>query len=351
LPFLETVELIVAYHAAVLGGILILAKGPRSLSLFCFVFAAHMLTNIGAELNLIPPGANITSAYGLAYGPLMYLFVRELCLDDAKVSAWPDTIHFLPPILVALVRPQDPIPQIIGFPLIVAYCVFIFLRLRDHAQIAPQVRSDDNAISLNWIKTAFFAFVAIALFDFARSAAPASWPINDNHALAVTLFFVVILLSVMAWKSLIHRQLMGAISASDRATAGISDAQPDLNAAADAFAKIDAVVRERALWREPRLTLDNVAEATAHTPREVSRAINLVRKVSFSNYINELRVDHVDALMDDAVSRDRTLLDLSFEAGFNSKSAFNRHYRMLRGEPPSKALARKRAADGPKNID
>ena len=349
MPFIETVELIAAYHASILGIVLILAKGPKSLSLFCFIFAAHMITNIGAALGFIPPEADITSAYGLAYGPLMYLFVRELVFADARLRLWPDVVHFLPPVLIAVFRPDDPIPQIIGFPLIAGYCVAIFNRLREHTRITRQVRADDRTISLDWISATFGAFVVIALLDFARDALPGGWPIDEDHAFAAILFSVVILLSSMAWKSVVHGRRKGPVSGDDRKTAQTANAPPDQDSAAiAAFSKIDAIVRQKQLWREPRLTLDNVAQATAHTPREVSRAINLVHRTSFSHYINAFRVDHVDALMDDQASRDRTLLDLSFEAGFNSKSAFNRHYRALRGEPPSIALDRKRAATAPK---
>ena len=114
-----------------------------------------------------------------------------------------------------------------------------------------------------------------------------------------------------------------------------------------AFAAIDAIVQRDELWCEPRLTLERVAAASAHTPREVSRAINLVNGTSFSTYVNGLRVAHVDRLMEDKTMAERTLLDLSLEAGFNSNSAFNRHYRALRGEAPSKALERKRGSVRP----
>lgn len=352
MPFIETVELIVGYHALILGLLLILLKGPRSLGLFCIIFAAHMMANIGTNMGLIPLSADITSAFGLAYGPLMYLFVRELSFEEAKLNLWPDLLHLTPALLVMLIRPQDPTPQIIGFPLIIAYCVFIFMRLREHREIAQQIRADAESISLRWVSTVFFVFVAIALFDFARVAAPKNWPIEDDQALAVTLFAVIILLSVMAWKSVVHGRRKGPHTVDARSTVQTADTTPDQDAAAkQAFEKIDAIFQRDQLWREPRLTLDNVAEVTAHTPREVSRAINLVNGTSFSTYVNGLRVAHVDRLMADETARDRTLLDLSFEAGFNSKSAFNRHYRALRGEPPSQALERKRASFQPKTAE
>ncbi|MEQ9506320.1 MAG: helix-turn-helix domain-containing protein [Hyphomonas sp.] len=345
MQFIEVVELIAAYHALILAIIVLLVKSPKILGLFCTIFAAHMLTNIGVSTDLLPLGADIRSAFGLTYGPMMYIFVRELSFKNARRRFWVDLLHFAPAVLIVLFRPADPIPQLIGFPLILGYYVAIFLRLKEHGRLVVHIRADEDSVDLQWVNIIFFAFVAISVVDFARSFFLSNGSSVGDFALAATLSCVVALLSTMVWKSIVHTQNTGAISDYERnSTCPEEELESDHHAAVEMFAKIDAIVKEKRLWREPRLTLDDVARITAHTAREVSHAINAVHQANFSNYINGLRVADVDALMDDDESQGLTLLDLALEAGFNSKSAFNRHYQKLRGEPPSNTLRRKRSA-------
>tara|TARA_R110000868_G_scaffold2384_3_gene17624 strand:- start:8212 stop:9273 length:1062 start_codon:yes stop_codon:yes gene_type:complete len=338
---IQLVELLAAYHAGALGLALLTQRDMRGLALLCFVFSAHMLANLIASLNLLPPGWDITSAFGLLYGPAFYLFVRSLCYGDRRMTPL-DLLHAIPALIIVIIRPQDPVAQIFGFPLLVAYLVFAYRALLDHRRINRQWRSDDESVNLRWVERGFLAFCAIALFDIARTAAPAVLPLPGDAPFALVLISVTALLTAMSWRGFRHAAQDGPIS--EQAARSASPDAPGVNpsdhalALAD-FARIDGTIRTEELWLEPRLSLADVAQRAGGSTRDVSRAINIATGQSFSAYINAMRLAEVERLIAGGGPENRTVLDLAFAAGFNSKSAFNRIYRAETGRTPSQALA------------
>ena len=59
---------------------------------------------------------------------------------------------------------------------------------------------------------------------------------------------------------------------------------------------------------------------------------------NFSAYINNYRIEDINALMANQENHRRTLIELAYESGFNSKSAFNRIYRQMTGVTPGHAF-------------
>ena len=69
--------------------------------------------------------------------------------------------------------------------------------------------------------------------------------------------------------------------------------------------------------------------------RDLSQALNGVLGVSFSDFVNGYRVDEAKRLLRDPARQDDTILAVLYDAGFNSKSAFNRVFKLRTGETPS----------------
>jgi len=340
MSLIAAVQLLAAYHAGLLAVLILLRRIAPSLGLLCLVFATHMLANLVTTEARLPQSANITSAFGLLYGPGLWLFVRGLCYRDAR-PGWRDLVHAIPALVVITLRPADPWPQLAGLPLLVGYLVATGIALREHSRLAGQVRADDDRVSLRWVRHAFYAFVAIASIDILRSSLTGRLPALDDAGLALVLVVVTGLLTFLAWRTHAHVRDSGALSPRglEAGRAGAASQSGDADALDD-FARIDAIVREQELWREARLSLADIARIAGGNTRDVSRAVNAGSGRSFSAYVNGLRIDAVDAMMADPDFASQTLLALAFEAGFNSKSAFNRLYRDLRGETPSRAFAR-----------
>lgn len=83
---------------------------------------------------------------------------------------------------------------------------------------------------------------------------------------------------------------------------------------------IEDQVLDEKLYLKADLTLHDLACACGHSRHHVSQAINQSKNMSFFDFINQLRVMHAQQLL--LSQPDRSILDISLDSGFNSRSAF-----------------------------
>lgn len=86
---------------------------------------------------------------------------------------------------------------------------------------------------------------------------------------------------------------------------------------------------------ESDLTLAELAGRIGTSPQLLSQYLNHRLGLSFFDYVNGLRVAEVQTLLADPARAKTPVLDLAFEAGFNSKSTFNAAFRRVCGMTPS----------------
>lgn len=93
-------------------------------------------------------------------------------------------------------------------------------------------------------------------------------------------------------------------------------------------------VWEAEWWREEALTLAVLARRLHTSPRTLSRALNEGLGQTFNEFVNRMRVDAVARELRDPAHR-RDLLQVAFDAGFSSKASFNRAFKAYTGLTPS----------------
>lgn len=126
------------------------------------------------------------------------------------------------------------------------------------------------------------------------------------------------------------------------------DARAETSAAAGGLTAdmVLSRMREHGWHRDPDLSLARLAKHLGANETYVSRAINAGGE-TFNTVINRMRVAEVAARLADPTCS-TPILTLAYEAGFASKATFNRVYRSITGETPSRtrANARLNAASG-----
>lgn len=128
-----------------------------------------------------------------------------------------------------------------------------------------------------------------------------------------------------------------------------STKQIDLLSEADGatLAMIDTALEQDALFSDENLSLARLARKAGLPPREVSAVINRATGFNLSQFVNNRRVAEVCRLLKETK---KPLIQIMFEAGFSTKSNFNREFRRVTGVSPSqyRAEARRGLADVPK---
>ncbi len=98
------------------------------------------------------------------------------------------------------------------------------------------------------------------------------------------------------------------------------------------------------IFLDPEMNLQILASKINTNTKYLSRYINQVHNKSFTNYINELRVDEAKKLMLTEDTRNYTLETIASMCGFNSKSAFNTAFKKVVNQTPSEFREQSMAA-------
>ncbi|RZV37957.1 MAG: AraC family transcriptional regulator [Chromatiales bacterium] len=96
--------------------------------------------------------------------------------------------------------------------------------------------------------------------------------------------------------------------------------------------RLQAAVLENGWHLQPGLSLQELARRFGMNQAYVSRALNQGFRLSFSSFINGLRVEHAKVLLDEGRM---SLLDVAMASGFGSKASFNRAFKLFSGLTPS----------------
>ena len=118
---------------------------------------------------------------------------------------------------------------------------------------------------------------------------------------------------------------------------GLSDVE-----AAALKSKLLTVMEREQAYRDPDLTLADLAERLDTTPHKLSEVLNSELDQTFYDFVNGYRVEEVRRRLADAKSKPVNVLSLAMDAGFASKSTFNQVFKKRTGQTPSsyrKALA------------
>lgn len=96
--------------------------------------------------------------------------------------------------------------------------------------------------------------------------------------------------------------------------------------------QFERLMRDQQVFRDPDLTLNRLSRKLVIPSRQISSAINQVYGRNVSQVINEFRINYAKARL---VDSDHSITQIYMNAGFHSKSNFNREFSRLTGKTPS----------------
>lgn len=86
---------------------------------------------------------------------------------------------------------------------------------------------------------------------------------------------------------------------------------------------------------DPNLTMKDLGDLVALRPNYLSQIINDKRNQNFYEFINSYRIEEAKRILADPEFESRTILDVAYASGFNTKSAFNRAFKQFTNQTPS----------------
>ena len=275
--------------------------------------------------------------FSWSFGPLLLTYMRVLL--GGRPLRWP---HFLPAMVQATFylivcaqsfdikttfwltvhKPWTRYVEHYGAVLSVAVYLLSTYRL---------VRQQDQP--LRWVRRGLLAvgvFYALAALDPIVNSwyLPAGAP--KFYLTSVALPIIAYGLSLVGW--------LKSRSFSTQLLAGLGAVvvlkKPAGPVDADQLRRVVAALEQEALFKDPDLTLASFAQHLSLAPNVVSQIINAGLGQSFSDVVNGYRLGEVKRRLLTVDAQRLTLLALALDAGFNSKSTFNRVFKEKEGITP-----------------
>ncbi len=88
--------------------------------------------------------------------------------------------------------------------------------------------------------------------------------------------------------------------------------------------KLEALMRDEKIYHEPDLTLGKLAALAGLSVHQLSEFINTHFNINFSGYVNQFRVEEAKKLL--IQNPEQNILQIAYQVGFNSTSAFHRYF-------------------------
>ncbi|MEM6817502.1 MAG: helix-turn-helix domain-containing protein [Pseudomonadota bacterium] len=95
------------------------------------------------------------------------------------------------------------------------------------------------------------------------------------------------------------------------------------------------LMQRQQLYLTNDLALSDLAEAAGLSTHQVSQVINSQLSQNFFSFVNNYRIQHAKDMLRDPATRDIPIVELAFEVGFKSKSAFYDAFKRMTGVTPT----------------
>jgi AraC-like DNA-binding protein len=107
------------------------------------------------------------------------------------------------------------------------------------------------------------------------------------------------------------------------------------NDAYDYLAKLKTFMMEEKPFLNPEITINELSEKVNIPPRYLSQVINDSLNKNFYDFINSYRIEEAKENLINSHYAKKTILEILYDAGFNSKSTFNKVFKDYTGLTPT----------------
>lgn len=288
---------------------------------------------------------SLSASYGFLYGPLAYFYVRSSLIKEYKFSRV-SALNFLP--FVAVVAgaiagiPWFPQVALVLLGSMSVYVVFSLRLIIQYQKATWQALSDNGRREVRWMKFFFYAMIMIIVTNLVQGQLYPVIYIVDR-AISTEIFIhlsILLLVNIVTVQGLRNPSLFMRLSkqefvtkADHKKTGGTNlYSQSLLNEILD---KLNTYVSEGQPYTDPELTVNKLADAINVHPKALSQAINTQLGSNFSDYINSLRIAYVKERLESQTDESQTIVEVMYDAGFNSRSVFNTLFKKKTGLTPS----------------
>lgn len=343
-------------------------KGNRWLGLFLFFLFVQLFQNVNSQLKLIqmPEFSTVLVFLCLYSIPVsFYLCIRLFISPHHKLEA-KDLIHAFVHVLylsfVAVFFIKNKALLIFSghdqalplgktfFTITLAifllstllYWLLGFLKLKSYSSRIKFYSAATEEVNLKWLHNINYGYILMTLLWMAAFLSHLQWVfILANLAYGFGAFYMV-------WNSLLQKELypidqkenqelQAFIQASLPGDKVARTPQGQVHTGEDTLLKtklLEYMQREQP-YLDNDLNLIRLAHLIGVSNHKLSYLLNKVLETNFSSFVNKYRAENAMQIILDPEKSHFTMLQIAYEAGYNSKTVFNTHFKKVTSMTPS----------------
>ena len=301
-------------------------------------------------------------------GPVFFYYVKTLINKDLQLGR-KDLLHFLPAIvyliysLVVFTTDQlvldtyyfyadgqdkdlDFWYQMAGLISMLFYLSWSLKYYLNYRKVVLQEASFADEIAFKWIKHFAIAFSLILVLRVLFFILNPEWG-NFGSKYWYYLCFSVLMLyiSITGYSNTIRATLKidGKLLAESEpleepVEEPVESVDDETLVSSQWKPKIVALFGEQDIYKNPDLTLTDLARLLETNRNMISKAINQEFEMNFNDFVNQKRSEAVIKKLQNGDHVNNTLLGIALDCGFNSKTTFNRAFKKHTGTTPKQFI-------------
>ena len=211
-----------------------------------------------------------------------------------------------------------------------SYILASIIVLSSYQSGLKKVFSHVHSNNLSWLRLILYGFLFFQLFDFSKDI---SLIITGSYSGFIGIgkhLGPIILATVIVIKSLRQPDIFSSNHLKPKYEKSSLKKQDQKK-----YVKtLLACMKSEKPYLNPTLTLYELAERISLQPRHLSQVLNESLHQNFHDFVNTYRVKTAKRLLMDNTATKKTVLEILYESGFNSKSSFNNVFKKHTGITP-----------------
>ena len=300
----------------------------------------------------------VDDALLLTLGPLVYLYTLSVIFKDFSVK-FKYVLHFVPAIMLAFFlfivsyhSPPDEytsmVNRINNFSLpapikimvlllnlhMLAYLFYSYKKVKKFKEVVMDKYSAPYVVNYRWLGFTIKSIAVFMLVALLHTLVPYTF---SPDYLIVTLFLLIVLISYF-----INVAIFKALNGADMFTGIVS--KPEAKYSSSSLTaeetelireKLITIMQDQKPHLDPNLSIDQLAEMVNIHAKKLSQVINQSFNKTFFDFINWYRIEEAKTLILTSTDHKKTILEILYQSGINSKSSFNTLFKKNTGLTPT----------------
>ena len=206
--------------------------------------------------------------------------------------------------------------------------------VKTYRKVVKSKFSSLNKINLDWLRFIIRSFAAITIIAMIHNVIPALGNIIFLYiTLILLLIFTFFFINRVLVKALNQPEIFAGIAFKEAnekyVGSGLNEEE-----IGNYYSQLLSILENEKLYLNPELVLQDLADRMQSSSKVLSQVINQRSGLNFFDFINSYRCEELKSIMADADPK-VTILEIMYQAGFNSKSSFNKEFKKLNGITPT----------------